>query len=414
MEASVITMGNEILIGQVVDTNSAFIGQQLNSIGISVKQIFSVQDQEGSILSALQGSGEETELVLVTGGLGPTSDDITKPAICKFFETSLVPDEQVLQHLEKLLAGRGVGMNEKNRQQAFVPAAAQVIPNRSGTAPALWLEKSGTVYIFMPGVPFEMKAILTEEVLPRLKSRYSLPVIIHKTILTQGIAESHLSDKLNHFEATLPSIIRLAYLPSPGLVRLRLTAQGYQKDELEFLIAEQVTKLKGILGKAIYGYDDDRMEEVTGRLLMQKGKQLSTAESCTGGAIAAAITSVPGSSRYYRGSIVAYSNEVKVQVLGVDPLLIEKFGAVSREVVCAMAEGVLRVTGADYSIASSGIAGPDGGTPDKPVGTTWLAVSDGRHTEAIRYNFGEDRGRTITRAVNMALNQLRLMIEESL
>jgi nicotinamide-nucleotide amidase len=414
MEASVITIGDEILIGQVVDTNSAFIGQQLNSIGIPVRQILSVHDLEGTILSALESCGKQTGLVLVTGGLGPTSDDITKPAICKFFETDLVPDEQVLKHLEQLLARRGLGMNEKNRQQALVPVLAQVLPNRSGTAPALWLEKNGTVYIFLPGVPFEMKTILTEEVLPRLKSRYSLPVIMHRTILTQGIAESHLADKLSQFEAELPATIGLAYLPSPGLVRLRLTGQHMQKDELETLIEEQVDKLKALLGKALYGYDEDKLEEVVGKLLIKKVKHLATAESCTGGAIAAAITSVPGSSRYYKGSVVAYSNEVKVQVLGVDPLMIEKYGAVSREVVSSMALGVLRVTGADYSIASSGIAGPDGGTPEKPVGTTWIAVSDGIRTEAVLYNFGEDRGRTIIRAVQTSLNQLRLLINNSI
>jgi nicotinamide-nucleotide amidase len=410
MEASVITIGDEILIGQVVDTNSAFIGQQLNSVGISVHRILSVKDQESTIISALQLCGQETGLVLVTGGLGPTSDDITKPAICKFFETSLVTNDQVLQHLERLLAGRGVGMNEKNRQQALVPALAQVVTNRSGTAPGLWLEKDGTVYVFMPGVPFEMKTILAEELIPRFKSRFSLPVILHRTILTQGIAESHLSDKLIHFEAELPEMISLAYLPSPGLVRLRLTGKSWQKDELESLMEEQVRKLSTMLGKAVYGYDGDKMEEVVGKLLVSKGKQLATAESCTGGAIAAAITSVPGSSRYFRGGVVAYSNEMKIQILRVDPQLIEKYGAVSREVVSAMAEGILVVTGADYSIASSGIAGPEGGTPEKPVGTTWIAVSDGKQTEALRYNFGEDRGRTVIRAVHTALNQLRLRI----
>ncbi|MFN8206439.1 MAG: competence/damage-inducible protein A [Bacteroidales bacterium] len=411
MEASVITIGDEILIGQVVDTNSAFIGQQLSSIGIHVSRILSVQDKEREIVHALQHCGQESGLVLVTGGLGPTSDDITKPAICSFFDTSLVMDDLVLEHLEKLLAARGVAMNEKNRQQALVPALAQVVHNRTGTAPALWLEKDATVFIFMPGVPFEMKTIITEEVLPRLKSRYSLPVILHKTVLTQGIAESHLSEKLSVFEAELPAMISLAYLPSPGLVRLRLTGRSDDRDTLVPLMESQVHKLETILGRAIYGYDNDRLEEVTGKLLVQKGKQLATAESCTGGAIAAAITSVPGSSRYYKGSIVAYSNEIKIKVLGVDPLLIEKYGAVSREVVSAMAEGVLRITGADFSIASSGIAGPDGGTPEKPVGTTWIAVSDGRHTEAILYNFGEDRGRTVTRAVHAALNQFRLFID---
>jgi nicotinamide-nucleotide amidase len=410
MEATIITIGDEILIGQIVDTNSAFIAEQLNVIGIGVKQIISVQDKQNEIIKALQQAGNESRLVLVTGGLGPTSDDITKPTICTFFETSLVEDESVLVHIQQMLGNRGIGMNEKNRLQAHVPVKARVVPNRTGTAPALWIDREETSYIFMPGVPFEMKTILLEELIPYFKRSFPLPIIIHHTLLTQGIPESWLSDRLQSFESEIPENIRLAYLPSPGLVKLRLTGKGSNRTEIEDAIKREIKKLENILGPAIYGSNDDRIEQVIGHLIKARGGFLATAESCTGGAIASAITSVPGSSAYFKGGIIAYSNELKTELLGVDPQLIEKFGAVSQEVVSSMATGVRKLMGTDFAIASSGIAGPDGGTNEKPVGTVWLAVAGPNKLVSEKYQFGDDRGRNIIRSVHTGLNMLRLYL----
>lgn len=407
MEASIMTIGDELLIGQVVDTNSAFMAQRLNEIGISVKQILSVGDRKEEIMKGLDRAGAETSLVLVTGGLGPTSDDITKPTICEYFGTQLKEDHVVLEQVQSLLAGRGVGMNEKNRQQASVPATAKVIRNRVGTAPCLWMEKEQRTYIFMPGVPFEMKTILTEELIPRFLRMYTLPALVHRTILTQGIPESFLADKLTDFEKNIPANVRLAYLPSPGMVRLRLTATGEDKSPVEVQLENLVNQLKQILGTAIYGFEEDRLEQVIGKMLLERNATLATAESCTGGAISAAITSVPGSSDYFKGGVVAYSNRLKIELLEVDEMLIRTHGAVSHDVVSAMARGIREKTGADYSIATSGIAGPGGGVPGKPVGTIWIAVSSVRGEEAREYHFGEDRGRNILRTVQAGLDQLR-------
>jgi nicotinamide-nucleotide amidase len=411
MLAEIITIGDELLIGQVIDTNSAWMAEQLNMIGIKVHQITSISDNRDHILTTLADASARVQLILITGGLGPTKDDITKHTLCDYFNTSLVFSDLAYKNVEKLFAARGFAVSELNRQQAMVPANCRVISNPNGTAPGMWFENDGCIYVSIPGVPFEMKAIMEQEIIPQLLDKLN-KVIIHRTILTEGVGESHLASEIEPWEDSLPSFIKLAYLPQPGMVRLRLTAYGTNRDELQQAVSKAEKELYPYAGKYIFGYDDDTMESVTGQLLRKKRATLSTAESCTGGNIAQLITSIAGSSDYFKGSIVAYSNEIKEQFVGVPHQVLADFGAVSEQTVRAMAEGIRIRFSTDYAIAVSGIAGPGGGTTEKPVGTTWIAVATPTGTVARKFLFGDHRGRNIRKASVAALNMLRKTLTE--
>lgn len=406
MLAEIITIGDELLIGQVIDTNSAWMAEQLNMIGIRVHQITSISDNQEHILTTLKEASGRAQLLLITGGLGPTKDDITKQTLCKYFDTSLVFSETAYANVVKLFYARGVAVSELNRLQAMVPANCRVIANPNGTAPCMWFEHNGCIYVSMPGVPFEMKAIMEEEIIPQLLNKLN-QVIIHRTILTEGVGESHLATIIEPWETSLPSFIKLAYLPQPGMVRLRLTAYGTDRALLQDAVNKAEKELYPYAGTFIFGFDNDTMESVVGQLLHDKGMMLSTAESCTGGNIAQLVTSIAGSSDYFKGSIVAYSNEIKEHFLGVSHHILVEHGAVSEETVIAMARGIRSRFATDYAIAVSGIAGPGGGTDEKPVGTTWIAVATPTETTARKFMFGEHRGRNIRKASIAALNMLR-------
>ncbi len=413
MKAEIISIGDEILIGQVVNTNSAWLGEELTRIGIEVGRIMVTADRREDIKEALKESGERAGLVIVTGGIGPTKDDITKATLAEYFGSRLVHNEEALEHIKKLLKGR-VDMNELNVGQAMLPNNCLLIPNHYGTAAGMWFEKEGTQYISLPGVPYEMEAMMSGFVLPRLKEQFDLPVIVHKTILVQGIAESRLATMLEEYEQTLPPGVKLAYLPSPGRVRLRISSAGKDGKAVETVVKDQVERLIPYIPQGqIYGYGEEEMEKLIAELLKQQKATLALAESCTGGTIAQMITSVPGSSAYFLGSVVAYSNKIKEEVLGVNPDTIKKHGAVSREVVEQMAKGARKQFGADYSIATSGIAGPTGGSPEKPVGTTWIAVASDNKTESAVFRLGDHRGRNIRKASLTGLNMLRNLLINS-
>jgi len=407
MQVEIITIGDELLIGQVVDTNSAWMGEQLNLIGLRVVQITSISDQREHILKALEQAADRAEIILITGGLGPTSDDITKPTLSEYFNSPLVFHPEVLEEVERMFASRGLPVTKVNRKQAEVPENATVMPNHNGTAPGMWFEKDSRIYVSMPGVPFEMKGIMTNYVLSELAKRSTSQAIYHKTVLTQGMGESMVAARIEDWEKALPGNIKLAYLPQPGMVRLRLTGTGTDPDTVKKQVDEEAEKLIPLIGELIYGYNEDKLESIIGRLLKEKNATLSTAESCTGGYVAHLITSIAGSSDYYYGSIIAYHNNIKQSHLGVKETVLQDFGAVSREVVMAMAEGARKKLGTDYAISTSGIAGPDGGTPEKPVGTVWIAVASPSGIEAKLLHLGPNRMRTIQMAAFNVLNMLR-------
>jgi nicotinamide-nucleotide amidase len=410
MKAAIITIGDELLIGQTIDTNSAWIGAELSNAGFDVGRITSVHDRKEDILNVLREAEGKTDVVLITGGLGPTSDDITKPILCEFFNTRLVTDNEVLRMIEEMMARRNFPMNDKNRLQAEVPESCRVLKNTSGTAPGMWFEKDGTIYISMPGVPHEMKYLMTEHVLPELKKRFTSQTIVHKNIMTYGTFESRLAEILEGFEAGLPCNIKLAYLPAAGVIKLRLTGIGSDRNNLSKLINEQVQKLYRIIPQFIYGEDEVSLETVIGKLLTAGNMTVSTAESCTGGEIAHLLTSVAGSSVYYKGSVIAYANSVKTELLGVAENVIEKEGAVSEDTVKEMASGARNLFKTDYAVATSGIAGPDGGSEAKPVGTVWIAVASEKEVVSEKYVFGNDRLTNIKRFSLAALNFLRKQI----
>lgn len=416
MNAELLTIGNEILIGQITNTNAVWMAQQLNMIGVSIVHMSSVADDRDSILKAFEDASKRADIVLITGGLGPTKDDITKKTFCDYFETELVIDENVLKDVTGFFAKRNRDLTELNRKQAEVPKGCTVIRNKNGTAPGMWMEKNNTIYVSMPGVPFEMQAMVSEDVIPELKKRFKLPFIFHKTILTQGIGESFLADLISDWEDGLAEKeIGLAYLPSPGMVRLRLSSKGFDELELKNRIESEVERVKPLINKFIYGYEEygkeqPKLEEILGQLLLEKGLKLGLAESCTGGYISHLITSVAGSSNYYNGCIVPYHNEFKHNLLKVDNGIFEKHGAVSRECVEAMANETLHVFNANVSIAVSGIAGPSGGTPEKPVGTVWIAVAYEDKVVAKHFIFGDNRLRNIQMTANAAMNMLRKLI----
>jgi nicotinamide-nucleotide amidase len=411
MLAEIITIGDELLIGQIVNTNASFIAAELNLSGIRVKRITTIADSGEEILAALHAIDVTTELVMITGGLGPTNDDITKKMLCEFFGSHLVLNEKSLADITEMFRKRGWEVSETNRRQAELPHNCRAVRNTEGTAPGMWFRQDNRHYISMPGVPFEMKKMLTEEILPELKKSGSLKPFIHKTVLTMGIGESALADRIKDWEEALPEHIKLAYLPEPGIVKLRLSSYDTKVENPLQAIDHEIEKLLNIIPGLVFGYGKDSIQAVVGRMLKQLNQTVSTAESCTGGTIAQLITSVAGSSAYYKGSVVAYDNAVKSETLGVDPNLITAHGAVSEKVVRAMAAGVRQKLHTDYAIATSGIAGPDGGSTEKPVGTTWIALATPSTVMAEKFMLGDDRERNIKRASLFALNMLRKELE---
>ena len=411
MKAHIITIGDELLIGQTIDTNSAWMGAELSKIGFDVFRKTSVHDDHDGIMEILLQVMGKADVVLLTGGLGPTSDDITKKVLCEFFNSRMVMNAEVLSMVEEMMRRRGVAMNERNRLQAEVPEACRVLTNARGTAPGMWFEKEGTIFVSMPGIPHEMQYIMNEHVIPDLKKRFSSQSIIHRNIMTYGAPEARLADMLAGFEQSLPGFIKLAYLPSYGVIKLRLTATGKDINHLERIVNEQVSKLRNIIPDLIFSETEESLESAVGRSLKAGNKGMCTAESCTGGKIASLITGIPGSSAYFRGSVIAYDNSIKEELLNVPADVIAKYGAVSEEVVKMMAEGARRLMKTDFSLATSGIAGPDGGTADKPVGIVWIAVSSARGTVAEKHFFYLDRIANIYRFSYAALNLLRNQIE---
>ena len=410
MKAEIITIGDEILIGQIVDTNSAWIAEQCNLNGIEIYQITSVHDDHNHIMEALKKAEEKVDLVIITGGLGPTKDDITKNTLCEYFNTKLVFHEPTFEHIKNRFEKRNIDINKLNRDQALVPENCKVLFNKTGTAPGMWFERNDTIFVSVPGVPFEMMYLVENELFPRLVNSGKTRAIYHKTVLTQGIPESMLAMKIEHWENALPDNVKLAYLPSPMAVRLRLSAKGNNKQELEELVETEVKKLQQIIPENIYGYNQETMAEVIGRILKQNGKTLAVAESCTGGFISHLITSVAGCSAYYKGSVTAYSNEIKENVLGVKTESIFEYGAVSEQVAKEMALGVKTVLNADFAVATTGIAGSDGGSEEKPVGTVWIAVAGENSIYAQKFVFGNNRERNIIRSGQTALQLLRNQI----
>ncbi len=406
----IITIGDEILIGQTVDTNSAWMGTELNQLGIRINRITSVSDNKDEIIRSLDEALSRAEVVLITGGLGPTSDDITKDTLAGYFGGKLVMDNEVLENVTERLRRRNLQMNENNRRQAMVPDNCKVLQNLTGTAPGMLFGKSGKIVVSMPGVPHEMKHIMKEHVLPLLAGKLPGGVIVHKNIMTYGLAEAMLAERLATFEKELPAEIRLAYLPAYGVIKLRLTAAGSDEKKIRKTVSEQVEKLYKIIPEVIYGEDEVMLEEVVGKLLNDNNLTVSTAESCTGGKIASLITSVPGSSGWFRGSVVAYDNSIKTGVLGVSNETLRIYGAVSAETAGEMARGVRRLMGTDYAVAVTGIAGPTGGTSEKPVGTVWIAVDSERGLLTEKQIFGDDRQINISRSSYGALNLLRKQI----
>jgi nicotinamide-nucleotide amidase len=412
MKAEVITIGDEILIGQIIDTNSSWIGQELSKTGISVVHRTSVSDQRQAIIDALNHAKQRADIIIMTGGLGPTKDDITKHTLAEYFGVGMVLHNETLEWVTSIFKKRNLPMIDTNLNQAMVPQNCEVLFNKNGTAPGMWFEEDGKVFISMPGVPFEMKGIFEDHCISRLQKRFSLPVIIHRTILTCNIGESFLAKKIETLENALPPHIKLAYLPNIGQVRLRFSGHHNHYATLKEEMDAIVSNLYDLVGEYIFGEENDTLEKTIGVLLKGKEKTLSTAESCSGGYIAHLITSVPGSSAYYKGSIVSYANAIKTDELGVDPEILKTVGAVSEACVIQMAEGIRKKFKTDYAVSTSGIAGPDGGTETKPVGTVWIAVSGPSQTIAKQFALGDNRERTIQRTGIQALDMLRKMLLE--
>ena len=412
MKAVIITIGDELLIGQTVDTNSAWMGSEMSKIGFDIIKKISINDKREDILELLGEIVGKVDVALITGGLGPTSDDITKPTLCEFFGTSLELNPEVLEMVVQTISLRDYPLTELNKKQAEVPKSCQVIKNAVGTAPGMWFEKDNTIFVFMPGVPMEMEHLMASYVLPKLRTIFNSNTIIHKNLMVFGIPESILAERLTDFESNLPKELKLAYLPSSGVIKLRLTGRGDNSRYIENLINEKVGELYSIIPQYIFAEDEESMEITIGKLLIARNKTIGTAESCTGGNISTLITSVPGSSKYFKGSIVAYDNSIKTGLLGVNESLLTKFGAVSQQVVEAMAIGARRELKVDYAIATSGVAGPSGGTESKPVGTVWIAVSSEKRTVSQKLRLGADRKNNITRsslsAINLAIKEIKL------
>ena len=407
MQAEIITIGDEILIGQIVDTNSAWLGEKLNAAGIRIHRITSVSDTARHIEQAVGEALKRSDVVICTGGLGPTKDDITKHTLARMFGMALVRDEAVYEQVRRMTELRHIDFNELNQAQALVPEGCVVLPNRCGTAPGMWFERDGHVVVSLPGVPFEMEHLMEDEVMPRLKTRFALRQIVHRTMITAGLPESMLAKRIEAWENALPPYLKLAYLPNPGAVRLRLSAYEVEGESVSKEIERQFEALRKIIPHNIIGYETATMQELVHKLLTERGLTLATAESCTGGSIAARFTAMPGASAYFLCGVVSYSNASKHDILGVAPEVIARHGAVSEEVARRMAEGARRISGADCAIATTGIAGPAGGSAEKPVGTVWIAVATPHRTTAILKQCGSDRGQIIDRASAFAISLLR-------
>lgn len=411
----IINIGDELLIGQVVNTNASWMGQVLSQWGFEIIQMTTVSDKSEEIQESVRLAMSRANIVLLSGGLGPTKDDITKKTLSNFFDSEMYFHEGAFLNVKKLFKARGFKVAEVNRNQAYLPKKAEALPNTNGTAYGMWFEKDKKVVVSMPGVPFEMKTMMENEVLPRLQNRFNPAKYYHKTIMTQGVGESFLASMIEDIEDHLPKHMSLAYLPRPGIVRLRLSARGQEMDTLQAEVEKEVKKIEAVLGdEIIFGYNDQAIEEALSDILKGTGITIATAESCTGGNIAHLITSVSGASEYFSGSIISYSNEVKNKILGVGQDDLDKYGAVSESVITQMAKGAKAVLKTTYAVSTSGIAGPDGGTEEKPVGATWIAVSGPHKTTAVLHQFGEHRGRNIIRATLTAINMLRMMILEDL
>lgn len=408
--AELLTIGDEILYGQIVDTNSQWMSVELDKVGIKIIRKTSVGDSEKEILTSFAEAEGRADIVLITGGLGPTSDDITKPCLAKYFNCELLLHAEALAEVTEFFVSRGREITDTNRQQAYLPSCCTKITNPIGTAPGMWFEKSGKVFMSMPGVPHEMKRMMKEQVIPRLVKTFQMPVIIHKVIRTVGVGESFLADKISSWEKSLPSHIRLAYLPGLGDVKLRLTGFGESSDKLQQEIDAWTERIQPLAGEYIYGYGEETLEEVIGKTLRSKKLTLSVAESCTGGYLSHLITSVPGSSDYFLGSIIPYAYEIKMRQLGVKPETLEKFGAVSEPTINEMANIVRAKFNTDIGVATSGIAGPGGATPDKPVGTVWIAYSDKYHTVTKKLQLSKDRMINIRLSSAAVLNLIRLSL----
>lgn len=416
MKAAIITIGDEILIGQIVDTNSGFIAKSLDKIGIDIHEIISISDNKKHILETFAKLQNQVDLVLITGGLGPTKDDITKHTFCEYFEDQLVRNEEVEKHVIELIEkAMNRPASQMNKDQALVPSKCTVLHNAVGTAPGMWMKKENTVYISLPGVPYEMKYIVENGIIPKIVKEYKRPYIIHKTILTYGQGESLVAERIEYWENNLPEFIKLAYLPSPGRVRLRLSARGIDKELLEQKINENVLLLTQLIGDIIVGYEEEETIEVMlGRLLTSKNATLATAESCTGGKIAQVITSVPGASNYFKGSVVSYATETKISLLGISSELIKEYSVVSFEVAKEMALAVKRIMNTDYAIATTGNAGPSKGDGNSEIGTVFIAIATPNNLVVEEFNFGQPRVKVIDRAVNKAFEMLQKEILKNL
>jgi nicotinamide-nucleotide amidase len=405
MKAAIVTIGDEILIGQIIDTNSSYIAKSLDKIGIATHEMLSISDDKQHILNTFNLLQNNVDVVIVTGGLGPTKDDITKKTFCDYFQDSLVENEAVLAHVKSIIEGfYKRPITQINREQALVPTKAKVLFNQVGTAPGMWIEKENTVFISLPGVPYEMKYLIDNEVIPNLVQKFERPYIVHQTIMTYGRGESMIAEQIEEWENNLPHFIKLAYLPSPGKVRLRLTARGANEELLKNEIKQQVEKLDLLIHDIIVGYnEDDPIEVVLGRLLTENKLTISTAESCTGGKIASTLSAIPGASNYFKGSVVSYATEAKINVLGIDNEVVEKYGVVSAEVATEMVKSVQQILNSDYAIATTGNAGPAKGDAQADLGTVFIAIATPNAVFVEEFNFGQPREKVVDRAVSKAL-----------
>lgn len=406
MKSTIITIGDEILIGQILDTNSRYISQSLNRLGVVVAERTSIGDNAEQIVSTLDRALAATDIVIITGGLGPTKDDITKHTLARYFNSELVYNEQVAEFVRELLGRRGIAFNDLNRGQAMVPACCTVLHNAHGTAPGMWFERDGKVVVSLPGVPFEMVHLMEDAVEPMLSEHFDLKAIVHRTMITSGIAESILAERIAAWEDALPKVLHLAYLPAPNVVRLRLSAYEVDGESVAQMIDEQFERLRAIIPEAVVGFEGATVEQLLHNIFISNNKTLSVAESCTGGNLAAKFTAMAGASQYFHAGVVSYSNEAKIDILGVNADDIARYGAVSESVAIQMAEGVRRVGQSDYAISTTGIAGPGGGSAAKPVGTVWIGIATPNGSFAVMKNCGTDRQQVIDRATAYAIKLL--------
>lgn len=413
-KAEILTIGDEILYGQLLDTNSQWISAELDKVGIKTIRKTTVSDSKEDILTAFKEAEARADMVLITGGLGPTNDDLTKPCLAEYFNCEIAMNEAALQEVINLFEGKGLELTEVNRMQAALPVCCDMVSNKLGTAPGMWFERNGKVFVSMPGVPHEMKKMMVDTVIPQLQRVFQTDVIFHKIIKTIGIGESWLAEMIKDWENNLPPHIKLAYLPSMGQVKLRLTAVGENINTLKEQVDELINELRKHAGKYIYGFDNDQIEEIVGKMLLEQNKTISLAESCTGGYVSHKITSVAGSSEYYQGSVIPYHNSLKIDVLGVSEQTLLDHGAVSEQTVYEMANLVRKKFNADIGVATSGIAGPGGGTPDKPVGTVWIAYADGEQTITRKLQLWKDREINIQATAVALLNLIRISLSKSI